>query len=293
MDQPENPGRVASDQKQLPLRVTLCRFQDKYLIKETRSLAETDYVAVSHVWGDAQTYDISYGQGGADEIIISPEKAQFLRFHFGGIIKDDWFWMDILCIDQNNPEARVAVTQHIPLIFRLAKKTLVVKDSTAIRRCCDAVTPILIDYIFSRRTSLASAHRVMSAVLDHYRQNRTHLPWVSDGVLNRLWPLQEILLSDKIEFTWCDPLPGREGSLVTRIKAVSDLMKDLEQLETLATSWVIFGNDNTEYDEISEAKEFISAYLDNTYVVRKPVNRSRNQTVLYTTTPGYTSTALG
>jgi len=44
--------------------------------------------------------------------------------------------MDVLCVDQRDKEARVAVTQYIPRIFRHAQRTVFVKDEAAIQSCC-------------------------------------------------------------------------------------------------------------------------------------------------------------
>lgn len=41
--------------------------------------------------------------------------------------------MDILYINQKDDDARVAVTQHIPTIFKLARKTITIRESTSCR----------------------------------------------------------------------------------------------------------------------------------------------------------------
>ena len=44
--------------------------------------------------------------------------------------------MDILCVDQSSVDARISAVQHIPTIFRRAKKTIVIRDGGGLRPCC-------------------------------------------------------------------------------------------------------------------------------------------------------------
>jgi hypothetical protein len=41
---------------------------------------------------------------------------------------NNYFWMDILRVDQKNDQARVAVTQHIPAVSQQVERTIVVRD---------------------------------------------------------------------------------------------------------------------------------------------------------------------
>lgn len=99
------------------LNIILCRYENGKLIKRILPLSETEYVAVSHVWGKAEWRDI---QGIEGKVLASEEKAYFIEKRMPDIIGNQYFWMDILCIDQHDKDAWVAVTQHIPVIFRSA-----------------------------------------------------------------------------------------------------------------------------------------------------------------------------
>src|SRR5579859_353349 len=118
------------DESELPellhapsLEMFMCRYIDGVLQKEIVVLADTKYVAISHTWGDAHLQHID---GVEEKIIISDEKAKFLRERMPELVGDGFFWMDILCIDQCDRAARVAVTQYIPAIFRRAQKTIAI-----------------------------------------------------------------------------------------------------------------------------------------------------------------------
>src|SRR2546423_1330958 len=125
--------RHASASTQTPLSTTLCRYDSGKLVTQDKLLSETDYIAISHVWGKAAKQDIPGIDG---QVLASKEKARFIEKRLPRIVGTKWFWMDVLCVNQGNKEARIAVTQHIPTIFRLAQKTIVVRNSTGFRDCC-------------------------------------------------------------------------------------------------------------------------------------------------------------
>lgn len=91
------------------------------------------YLAISHVWGQAKWQDISRIDFG--QILVSESKARFITEDLSRIVGEEYFWMDVLCVDQKDKEARVAMTQYIPRIFRHALRTVFVKDDV-IQSCC-------------------------------------------------------------------------------------------------------------------------------------------------------------
>lgn len=116
------------------LRVTMCRFnQDRRLEKAIMSVRDTKYFCISHVWGVAQWRTIPGVDG---KILASEGKAKFIVEQLTSLVLDSYFWMDVLCIDQKDGDARVAVTQHIPTIFRAAVQTFLVRDGGGFRTCC-------------------------------------------------------------------------------------------------------------------------------------------------------------
>ena len=106
-------------------------------MKYERLLNDISYVAMSHVWGRVFWQEIP---GVAGEVRVSMEKAKFIKERLPSIVGNEYFWMDILCVDQRNKDARIAVTQHIPKIFRSAKRTVVIRNSERLRDCCSSVT---------------------------------------------------------------------------------------------------------------------------------------------------------
>jgi hypothetical protein len=106
--------------------------------------------------------------------------------------------MDILCVNQRDKASRIAVTRHIPAIFRSAQKTLVVKDGSGFSDCCVEAIGNVSQWA---RGSLDAVRRMHSHYFAAHVDDK-----LQDGVLSRLWPLQEIILSNNIQFlTWQRP----------------------------------------------------------------------------------------
>ena len=87
-------------------------------------------VVHKEVWHGVRSNEID------GKVFASNEKAQFLAKKMNLIVATHYFCKDILSIDQRDDDATVAVIQHIPTIFRLAKRTIVVRESTGCRDCC-------------------------------------------------------------------------------------------------------------------------------------------------------------
>ena len=96
------------------------------------SVRDTKYLAISHVWGEVEWREVPGIDG---QVLISKEKAKFMG-QLKSIVGGAYFWMDILCVEQSDKAARIAITQHIPTIFRHAQRTIVIKDGTGLRDCC-------------------------------------------------------------------------------------------------------------------------------------------------------------
>jgi hypothetical protein len=72
-----------------PLQITFCRYHSGSLLKVERNLHETEYIAVSHVWGpDAELRKITGIEG---EIVASEEKAGFIEQQLPATIGNKWF----------------------------------------------------------------------------------------------------------------------------------------------------------------------------------------------------------
>lgn len=116
------------------VHVNMCRFNAGRLETQIKSVRER-YLAISHVWGEVRWQSL-HGVDG--EIWVSDEKAKFVAERLPELVQGEWFWMDVLCIDQRDKAARVMVTQHIPTIYRFAQRTIVIREGTGFRKCCIA-----------------------------------------------------------------------------------------------------------------------------------------------------------
>ena len=142
---------------------------------------EIKYVAFSHVWGDWKWRDIP---GIPYSVKASEEKAAFIEKDLPILIGDRIFWMDTLTVDQRNEAEVIAIVQSIPLIFRMAERTIAVRECDGFYDCCiDAV-------------------KDFHGIEDFNRIFRDHnCQYVfQESYLQRLWTLQECLLSKKIQF---------------------------------------------------------------------------------------------
>lgn len=70
------------------------------------------------------------------DVLVSNDKAKFMTQHLSSCVGNEWFWMDILGVNQRDKAARIAVTQHIPTIFSRAERTIVIGDGGGLRDCC-------------------------------------------------------------------------------------------------------------------------------------------------------------
>jgi len=226
-----------SETRKTPSHITVCHYESGKLTVETKRWGEFKYIALSHIWGQVKWRPIPIF---ADEVIISGEKPRFLTNQLPSIIGNDWFWMDILCIDQRNAEARVAVTQYIPEIFRCAKKTLVVRESTGIRYCCNQIMEIILQSVSAENDKSTD---ISQALPLHYLHKPSHLAPGEDGILTRLWPLQEILLSDDLHFVRCEGKVDEEDKLTSESDEhfMVGVLQAVAEIEHLSKTWKYFG----------------------------------------------------
>ena len=171
------------------IKFTMCYWDDGRLFRDEIILPNFRYLAISHVWGHARWQTIPGIDG---EVLASDSKAKFLVETLPGIVGDDYFWMDILCVDQRDKGARVAVTNYIPRIFRSAEETIFVKGEGGAQMCCaDSIEDFSVPD--SEFANVLAAHRLRC----HPEQP------LRDRMLERLWPLEEIMLSNTIQFVNC------------------------------------------------------------------------------------------
>jgi hypothetical protein len=80
-------------------------------------ISTTKYFAISHVCGEAEWMHVP----GVGSVLMLRKKSRFIRNELRNIAEGNYFSMDILCINQRNKNARIAVTRHIPAIYRNAE----------------------------------------------------------------------------------------------------------------------------------------------------------------------------
>ncbi|KAJ7263565.1 hypothetical protein B0H12DRAFT_1103012 [Mycena haematopus] len=230
----------------VPLEILVCQYECGKIVKEKRPISES-FIAVSHVWGNANWRQLECVE---HEILISEEKAHFITHDLPNVVGSTWFWMDILCVDQRDGDARVAVTQHIPSIFRAAIKTVVIRESTGFRDCCVEAAGRPFEFMgktrYGRPRKDQDEDIDFTEGMDGRQKLGLHLQRehaednIEDGVLSRLWPLQEIMMSNCVRFVKCKPVASTGPATRTEGKGY-DLVGSLS---TLALAWDTFGSKN-------------------------------------------------
>jgi hypothetical protein len=167
--------------------IQFAKYVDGQLQRFNARTTEIEYLAISHVWGNPdhlQTLDIP---GIPGKVNATPAKAKYLENELPKLVGDTPFWMDILTVDQNDKAARIAVTQAIPTIYRDASRTIAIRESDGIYDCC--------------KDAIQDFERYSDFVEKMTKHNDAHVGHVlEESYLQRLWTLQECLLSHTIQF---------------------------------------------------------------------------------------------
>jgi hypothetical protein len=238
-----------------PLQLTFCRFESDGMLKRWfKVTADITYIAISHVWEKVSWRCIP---GVPGEVLASQIKAEFIAQKLSALVGRNYFWMDILCVDQSDKAARIAVTQHIPTIFRSAKKVILIKDGSAFRDCCVRTIGDIPRWFNPNNEG-------RQQFFDHYSACHPQSVGLSEGVLTRLWPFQEIILSDRLQFVNCDGAIEVVDNAKdqTNQKAVSAVTHFITSLQNLSQSWAMFA--------VSPAAQygFFRAFITNGSVSR-------------------------
>ena len=165
----------------------LCYFESGRLLSADIFPMAFQYLAISHVWGQPKWQHIPGIQG---QVLASDSKAKFIAQRLPGLVGADYFWMDILCVDQKDKGARVAVTQYIPRIFRHAQRTIFVKDDVGIQMCCAGAMD------FSSTVGEGDLGELLTIHRDRFHRGQ----YINERMLTRLWILEETILSNTIQF---------------------------------------------------------------------------------------------
>lgn len=238
--------------------ILMCRYGPNGKLQKREVDMSTPYIAVSHVWGPATWQNVP--ALGIGEIIVSPHKAKFLTDKLQALVGDSDFWMDILCVDQLDAKARLSIVKSIPAIYRSAQATIVIRDGDGLHSCCA-------DAVGSFETWSGDG---LQKLADHVVYNTTsHGSGFSESWLGRLWPLQEVLLSDRLQFASCDRWEPPKRDARDPYRDVGDLHKLSSDLLCTASAWAEYCVDRkVEWDELTNRMDFIKAILHNGTVSR-------------------------
>ncbi|KAK5716508.1 hypothetical protein LTR15_009399 [Elasticomyces elasticus] len=240
---------------------TLCRFVSNVLVKEQVDFYEVEFIAFSHVWGDPGEAGWCNIEGVADHVIASPSKAQFLTKHLRELVGN-----------QESAENRIAVTRIIPELYNRAQKTIVIRDGHGFRACyAEAVGQL---------PTLSEWAPGLQRWTKHWKSVH-QLVLIREGILHRLWPLQECILSNNIQFVSEEPRNLEEYSTPDLINIFSGgengaTNVSSDTLWTLSRALATYGTtrdastQSVDRDQIS----FMRALLNNGSASRAVVGRS-------------------
>jgi hypothetical protein len=164
--------------------VQFARFVNNQLELFSACTNEVQYVAISHVWGMTEWHRI---QGIAQDVLVSPQKSRFIKEQLPGIVGSSAFWMDTLTVNQRNQAEVIATVQAIPAIFRDALMTIAVRENDGLYACCARAVEGFNDW-----------NDLCEKLLDHSECHWEHVN--EESYLQRLWTMQECLLSHTIHF---------------------------------------------------------------------------------------------
>ncbi|KAG9186294.1 hypothetical protein G6011_02850 [Alternaria panax] len=239
--------------------IKFARFKNATLELFEARIQDTDYIAFSHVWGHWAWRSID---GIPYEVKASEEKAHFIANDLPALVGDGAFWMDTLTVDQRNPLDVSEIVDAIPDIFMMAKKTIAVKECDGLYDCCIAAVDGFDDY---------------DEFTQKFHAHYSHSDYTcTESYLQRLWTLQECLLSHTIEFVvGTDNHPKK---LAVRAQAKDDVMFYRYQTERtiLADALWVLAYSFSGSQGVSVMNKFFKAYVHGGTVIN-PNRAQRSQ----------------
>jgi len=190
-DSSDDWATTSSSSADAPL-VQFARFEDGQVNFFHGKIEETQYIAISHVWGMTEWLQMRNMNG---EKLISRSKAKFVENRLEALVGNTAFWMDTLTVNQRDQEEVIAIVQLIPSIFRNAIRTIALRENDGFYTCCMEALSGFQDWgDFQRKWG-----RHIQDTPSHQCHIRT------ESYLQRLWTLQECLLSHTIQFVTPKP----------------------------------------------------------------------------------------
>jgi hypothetical protein len=193
--------------------LALCRFEESgNLLRQEVDILATPYITISHVWCNASWCNIP---GVSWKVLASPQKARWIREELPTLVGQHLFWMDILAVDQSSSAARVAVVEAIPALYKHAMKTILVREDGGFGECCVDFIPKYDDEEQGNLTvqEIKETNDHASRHMEEHHHGGLREIW-----LERMWPLQELMLFHTIQVTICksvspEPSPIEELNL--------------------------------------------------------------------------------
>ncbi|KAI0380793.1 hypothetical protein F5Y04DRAFT_256723 [Hypomontagnella monticulosa] len=238
-----------STEDRAPL-IKFARFVDGTLELFEARTDELKYVAFSHVWGDWKWRQIP---GIPYEVKVSQEKADFIGKDLPGLVGDGAFWMDTLTVDQRNEKEILAIVESIPTIFKMAERTIAVRESDGLYDCCMKTVEGFQNYEeFSNKLSKHHGDH------DDYVYNESYI--------QRLWTLQECLLSHTIQFVVSQGNQPRKRRGKERQGDLNFYRNQIDETIIRDSIWVLaFSFKGSE--GVPGISEFLKAYVHGGVVV--------------------------
>lgn len=168
--------------------ITFARFVAGRLERFQAPINDLEYLAISHVWGDPSLLEPRDIPGIEGKVLCTPEKAEYIEHELPKKVGTKPFWMDILTVDQTNKGAVTAITKSIPLLFRNASCTIVLRECDGFYDCCREAVEGFDDY-----------GSFVDKMISHHPSHDSHVR--VESYLQRLWTLEECLLSRTVQFT--------------------------------------------------------------------------------------------
>ena len=183
---------------------------------------------------------------------------------------------------------RVSVTKYILTIFRSTTKTLVAREGTGLRYCCAKAVPE-ISKLLAKTLEANKAHGFPSM---HYKDQPSHQPKAEDGILTRLWPFQEIILSDNLQFVRCEG-SAENDSQSNPFTPATITTPIIKTMLNLGYNWTHYHTDVFHGLKDTNMMPFVRAFIENVTVSRGKRwysdQDSISKVVSYHHTPRYTT----
>ncbi|KAJ3203990.1 hypothetical protein HDU82_006161, partial [Entophlyctis luteolus] len=170
-------------------------------------LTAKQYVAVSHVWGNASPHDdVENRLCGGITITCSMDKIAAARAYANAAKCS--LWMDVLCIDQRSPQDQSAQVSLMGDLYKQCRECLVLlteEDGIALKQVVKDVTDVAKFWErwegiteFDSRT----ARQILSEEAELYRAAQRLEGQAKTDIkhFTRVWTLQEVVLPERVVF---------------------------------------------------------------------------------------------